>query len=87
MTDHLLLFNEMCRAFPQEWAALMPAVEYLCEAAPREPHGLSAFDLTQGYALASEMDCRLASCTIPAGQSETYVARKLFASYMAGSRA
>ena len=48
MTSHLLLLNEVCRAYPQEWAAMIPALEYLCDTAPREPHGLSAFDLTQG---------------------------------------
>ena len=78
MTHHLLLLNEVCRAFPQEWAALVPALEYLCETAPREPHGLSAFDLTQGYALASDTDRRLVPFTIPGSQPETDVARKLF---------
>ena len=78
MTNHLLLPNEVCKAFPQAWASLVPAVEYLCETAPREPHGLSAFDLTQGYALASDMDRRLAPFSVLEGQPETDVARKLF---------
>ena len=47
MNSHLLLMNEVCNTFPQEWAAMMPVLEYLCETAPRKPHGLSAFDLTQ----------------------------------------
>ena len=29
MNNHLLLMNEICRAFPQEWASLVPALEYL----------------------------------------------------------
>ena len=81
MTKHLLLLNEVCRAFPQEWAALVPALEYLCETAPREPHGLSAFDLTQGYALASDMDRRLVPFSIPAEMPETDVACKLFRNF------
>ena len=78
MTHHLLLLNEVCKAFPQEWAALIPAVEYLCETAPRGPHGLSAFDLTQGYALASDTDRRLVPFSVPTEIPETDVARKLF---------
>ena len=26
MTSHLLLLNEVCRAYPQEWAAMIPAL-------------------------------------------------------------
>ena len=77
MTNHLLLLNEVCRAFPQEWAALVPALEYLCETAPREPHGLSAFDLTQGYALASDVDRRLVPFSIPANQCGSSTFRQL----------
>ncbi len=43
MNNHLILMNDACKAFPQEWAALVPELEYLCETAPREPHALSAF--------------------------------------------
>ena len=33
MNNHLLLMNEICRAFTQEWASLVPALEYLCDGA------------------------------------------------------
>ena len=63
MNNHLILMNELCRAFPQEWAALVPALDYLSETAPREPHGLSAFDISQGYGLWVDANRRLAlSC-------------------------
>ena len=78
MTNHLLLMNEVCRAFPQEWAALVPALEYLCETAPRGSHGLSAVDLTQRFAIVSNMGRRLAPFSALAGQAETDVARELF---------
>ena len=29
MTNHLILMNAVCSAFPQEWARLCPAIEYL----------------------------------------------------------
>ena len=69
--------NEVCKAFPQEWAAVIPALEYLMETAPREPHGLSASDLTQGFALAIDMDRRLVSFSVLPGQAETDVAKQL----------
>ena len=78
MTNHLLLMNEICRAFSQEWASLVPALEYLCDTAPRGTHGLSAFDLAQGFALATSIDRRLVPFTIVLGQTETDVAKKLF---------
>ena len=37
MTYHLLLTNAVCRASPQEWASLAPALEYLMETDPRPP--------------------------------------------------
>ncbi len=60
MNNHPLLMSEVFRAFPQVWAALVPALEYLRETAPREPSGLSAFDLSQGYGLLVDADRRLA---------------------------
>ena len=30
-----ILLNEVCRAFPQEWSTLIPAVEYLYFTAPQ----------------------------------------------------
>ena len=29
MTSHLLLLNEVCLAYLQEWASMIPALEYL----------------------------------------------------------
>ena len=70
--------NDVCRAFPLEWAALVPALEYLCETAPREPHGLSAFDLSQSYGLLVDANRRLAPYELPGGLPETEVAQQLF---------
>ena len=78
MTNHLILMNEVCKAFPQEWASSVPALEYLLETAPREPHGLSAFDLTQGFALATDVDKQLVPFSILPGQAETDVAKQIF---------
>ena len=78
MTSHLLLMNAVCKAFPQEWASLVPALEYLLETAPRPPYGLSAFDLTMGFALASDTDRALAPFQVPRLLPETEVAARLF---------
>jgi hypothetical protein len=73
MNNHLLLINEVCKAFPQEWAVLVPALEYLCETSPREPYGLSAFDLSQGYALLTKPHRQLAPFVQPYGIAETEI--------------
>ncbi len=78
MNNHVLLMSEVCRAFPQEWASLVPALEYSCETAPREPHGLSAFDLSPGYGLLVDADRRLAPFSLPWGLPDTEVASQLF---------
>ncbi len=75
MNNHLILMNELCRAFPQEWAAMVPALEYLSETAPREPHGLSAFDFSQGYGLLVDANRRLEPFELPRGLPETEVAQ------------
>jgi len=78
MTNHLILLNEVCKAYPQEWAALVPALEYLYETAPRAPHGISAFDLTRGYALISDVDKQLAPFEVPPALPETETVQKMF---------
>ena len=42
MAQHLVLMHTICCAFPQEWPAMIPAVEYLYWTAPQGAHGLSA---------------------------------------------
>ena len=56
----------------------VPALEYLCETAPRQPHGLSAFDLSQGYGLLIDPNRRLAPFQLPWDLAETDVAQQLF---------
>ena len=77
MNNHLILMSQLRQAVPQEWAALVPALEYLSETAPREPHGLSAFDLSQGYGLLVDPNRRLAPFELPWGLPETEVAQQL----------
>eukprot|EP00969_Alexandrium_andersonii_P223797 9883947-Alexandrium_andersonii.AAC.1 len=70
--------NEVRKAFPQEWPAMLPVLEYLHDTAPQGAHGLSAFDLSMGYALASSVDARLSPLMVPHGLPETDVAARLF---------
>ena len=77
-SDHLVLMNELCACYPQEWPVLVPVLEYLCETAPREPHGLSALDLTQGYALLVNREQQESLFHVPDTLPETEVARKMF---------
>ena len=78
MNNPLLLLSEACRSYLHEWAALVPTLEFLCDTAPREPHGLSAFDLTQDFALLVDSNRRLAPFTMPWGLPETEVASGMF---------
>ena len=65
LIQHLLLMNAVCKAFPQKWPSLVPALEYLIDTAPRPPYELSAWDLANGHALASNADNQLAPFTVP----------------------
>ncbi len=56
MTSHLLLMNEVAMAFPQEWPVMLPALEYLYDTSPQGSHGLSAHDISCGYALLKDSD-------------------------------
>ena len=60
---------------------MVPALEYLVGTAPREPHGLSAFDLSQGYGLLIDPNRRLGPFQLPWGLAETDVAQQLFARF------
>jgi len=77
MTNHLILIHAICKAFPQEWPALVEALEYLYETEPQGA-GLSANDLLTGYSLVSEVDRRLAPFVVPRGAAETSDAARLF---------
>ena len=59
MTNQMILMKEICRAFPQEWSSLIPAVECLMHTAPQGPHGLSAHDLGCAYSIANPSDLSL----------------------------
>ena len=81
LINHGILMHEVCKAFPQEWPSLIPTVEYLYHTRPQGAHGLSAHDMTAGYAIASSVDKRLAPFQVPTGLAETDVATKLFANF------
>ena len=81
MTNLLILMQEVVKSFPQEWASLVPAVEFLMHTAPQGSHGLSAHDLTCAYSIATRTDVRLAPFRVPAGLPETDVAARLFSNF------
>ena len=78
MTSLLILMKAVAHAFPQEWASLVPAVEYLLHTAPQGAHGLSAHDLFCAYGIASSADARLAPFRVPKGLPATNAAAGLF---------
>eukprot|EP00969_Alexandrium_andersonii_P137829 6095494-Alexandrium_andersonii.AAC.1 len=73
--------NEVCKAFPQEWPTMLPVLKYVYDTAPQGVRGLSAFDMSTGYALASSVDARLAPCMAPQGLPETEIAARLFSRF------
>ena len=80
-THHTILMNMVCHAFPQEWPALLDVLEFLYFTAPQGPHGLSAYDMSCGYAIASPMDSRLEPFMVPKGLPETEIAARLFENF------
>ena len=60
LTNDIILMNQVCRAYPQEWCSLVDSLEYLCDTEPQGDFGLSAHDMATGYALVGEVDQRLA---------------------------
>ena len=46
MTNQLILMQAVCGAYPQEWATLIPVVEYIQHTALQGSHGFSAHDLS-----------------------------------------
>ena len=81
LAQHSVLMHAVCHAFPQEWPALVPAVEYLYHTAPQGAHGLSAYDMSCGFAIATPQEPRLAPFLVPTGLPETDVAVKLFSNF------
>ena len=81
IANQLILMQEVCKAFPQEWAALIPVVEYLHHTAPQGPHGFSAHDLSCAYAIASPTDAQLAPFRVPKGLPETDTVARLFSNF------
>ena len=73
-----ILMNSVCKAFPQEWSSLIPAVEYLYFTSPQGSLGFSARDMTMGFSLAHKVGVDLAPFLVPEGSMETSFALRLF---------
>ena len=80
MTEWLILLHKICRAFPQEWDALAPAIEYLMDTEIGEC-GFSAHELETGFALLQESDVTLAPFQVPRGTPQTELVAKLFSNF------
>ena len=75
MTQWLILIHKTCRAFPQEWDTLAPAVEYLMATEIGEC-GFSAHELETGCSLLQEPDVTLAPFLVPLGTAQTDLAAR-----------
>ena len=78
LTNHIILMKQICDAYPQEWCSLVESLEYLYDTEPQGEFGLSAHDMTTGYALAQDVDKRLAPFMVPTGTAQTELAAKVF---------
>ena len=81
MTDLMILLREVTKAHPSEWAALIPAVEYVLWTAPKGPHGFSALDFDSAYSLATSVDVALQPFMIPSGTPETDTMARAFTAW------
>ena len=78
MTQLMIVMKDVVMAFPQEWEALLPAVEHLMHTAPKGAHGISAHDLSCAWSIASDKDTILAPFRVPRGVAESDQAVNLF---------
>jgi hypothetical protein len=78
LTNHIILMKQICDAYPLEWCTLVDSLEYLYDTEPQGDFGLSAHDMSTGYALASDVDKRLAPFKVPAGTAESDLAARVF---------
>ena len=78
LTNHIILMRQICDAYPQEWSSLVGALEYLYDVEPQGDFNLSAFDMSTGYALVSDVDRRLAPFTVPGGSVQSELAARVF---------
>ncbi len=77
MQQWLVLIHKICKAFPQEWDVLAPAVEFLMDVEIGE-NGFSAHELQTGYSLLQEPDRTLAPFMVPRGTAQTDIVSRLF---------
>ena len=82
MRNRLILMHKVTNAFPQEWPALVPALEYLYVTCLQGRYGLLAEDMSCGYALATSRDLLLKPFSAPDGMTETDIATTLFKQFM-----
>ena len=78
LTNHIILMRQVCDAYPQEWSSLVGALEYLYDVEPQGDYNLSAFDMSTGYALVSDVDRRLAPFTVPKGSVQSELCARVF---------
>ena len=71
ITDLLLLMKAVTNTYPAQWAALLPAVEYILWTAPQGAHGFSAHDFDSAHSLATSVDATLQPFMVPSGLPET----------------
>ena len=74
--------NAVCAAFPQEWPALAPGLEYLYATAPQGPHGISAHDLETAWGITSPLSRLLEPFKMPRGLAETEICAHLFCEFL-----
>ena len=79
MRSHLILMHKITMCFPQECPTLVPALEYLYATTPQGRYGLSAEDISCGYAMAASRELLLLRpFQVPEGVAETDTAQVLF---------
>ena len=78
LQDHRILMDGVCHSQPQEWSSLVSAVQYLYFISAQNPLGISARDMTMGYAIAQNTHKSLMPFKVPKGMPETDVCIRLF---------
>ena len=78
LQNNAILMHAVCRAWPQEWSSLLGAIQFLYFTAAQNATGLSARDMSMGYAIAQDSHRLLMPFRVPKGMAETDIAARLF---------
>ena len=78
LQQHSILMHAYTRSWPQEWSWLVVVVQFLYWTMAQSSVGLSARDMTMGYAIAQDTHRLMLPFRIPKGLAQTDLCARMF---------